>query len=422
MNDTTLNAQKRRSQTDISLLERWCRQMLFGQLKGLQGAHLVIEDSTGIHRFGRLVDDNNLNAHIQIHDPCAYRKIVFGGSVGAGEAYMQGIWTTPCLVAVVQVMARNLSVTRSLGKGWSLVHGAFNKCMHALNANSLVGSKKNIAAHYDLGNNFFQLFLDPSLMYSAAIYSEEITGLDAAAEHKLETVCKKLKLTAEDHLLEIGTGWGGMAIYAAKNYGCRVTTTTLSKQQFEFAQRAVEREGLEDQVTLLLKDYRELKGCYDKLVSIEMIEAVGHDYYDTYFEKCSSLLTSDGLMLIQAITIADQRYHAAKSSVDFIQKYIFPGGGLPSNEVISSGVRRCTDMMIVDLHDIGWDYARTLNDWRKRFHDQIDQVKAQGFDERFCRMWDFYLAYCEGGFKERVISTVQVVLAKPYAKQLPRRA
>jgi len=309
-----------------------------------------------------------------------------------------------------------------MDRGWSWLRRGVNKCLHAFNANSLTGSRKNISAHYDLGNDFFRLFLDPTLMYSAAIYPAQEADLNTAALHKLESVCQKLQLTQDDHLLEIGTGWGGMAIYAAKHYGCKVTTTTLSRQQYEFAKQAVIREGLEDQVTLLLKDYRELEGRFDKLVSIEMIEAVGHEYYDTYFKKCSSLLMSDGLMLIQAITIADQRYDSARSSVDFIQKYIFPGGGLPSNEVIASGLRRCTDMNMDDLHDIGWDYARTLHHWRERFHQRLEAVKEQGFDETFCRMWDFYLAYCEGGFNERVISTVQIVMAKPDAQSLPRRS
>ncbi|MGH1371045.1 MAG: class I SAM-dependent methyltransferase [Cellvibrionaceae bacterium] len=421
MEDITADTSIDSSLAETGFFQRWCRQTLFAQLKKLNRGYLVIEDAQGSHCFGHPRDKNSLHAHISIHDMSAYRKILFGGSIGAGEAFMHGEWSSPCLVSVVQIMASNLKVTKSMGRGWSWLNAGINKCAHLLNANSLSGSKKNISAHYDLGNDFFRLFLDPTLMYSAAIFPTEDCGLDVAALHKLETVCQKLKLTEEDHLLEIGTGWGGMAIYAAKNYGCRVTTTTLSKEQFEHAKAAVRDAGLEDQVTLLLKDYRELHGCFDKLVSIEMIEAVGHEYYDTYFRKCSSLLAPDGLMVIQAITISDQRYHTAKSSVDFIQKYIFPGGGLPSNEVMTSGVRRCTDMMVVDLHDIGWDYAQTIYHWRERFHHQLEQVKSQGFDEVFCRMWDFYLAYCEGGFKERAISTVQLVMAKPYAKSLPRR-
>ncbi len=422
MSDISINPLKRETQERDSLYDQWCRRTLFKILDKLTRARLVIEDSTGVFEFGCNVSEHSLQASIHIQDARAYRQILFGGSIGAGEAYMEDRWTTPCLVSVIQVMARNIELTNSMDRGWSWLRRGVNKCLHAFNANSLTGSRKNISAHYDLGNDFFRLFLDPTLMYSAAIYPTQEADLNTAALHKLESVCQKLQLTQDDHLLEIGTGWGGMAIYAAKNYGCKVTTTTLSRQQYEFAKQAVIREGLEDQVTLLLKDYRELEGRFDKLVSIEMIEAVGHEYYDTYFKKCSSLLVSDGLMLIQAITIADQRYDSARSSVDFIQKYIFPGGGLPSNEVIASGLRRCTDMNMVDLHDIGWDYARTLHHWRERFHQRMEAVKEQGFDETFCRMWDFYLAYCEGGFNERVISTVQVVMAKPDAQSLPRRS
>ncbi len=422
MSDISINPLKRETQERGSIYDQWCRRTLFKILDKLTRARLVIEDSTGVFEFGCNVSEHSLQASIHIHDARAYRQILFGGSIGAGEAYMEDRWTTPCLVSVIQVMARNIELTNSMDRGWSWLRRGVNKCLHAFNANSLTGSRKNISAHYDLGNDFFRLFLDPTLMYSAAIYPAQEADLNTAALHKLESVCQKLQLTQDDHLLEIGTGWGGMAIYAAKHYGCKVTTTTLSQQQYEFAKQAVIREGLEDQVTLLLKDYRELEGRFDKLVSIEMIEAVGHEYYDTYFKKCSSLLMSDGLMLIQAITIADQRYDSARSSVDFIQKYIFPGGGLPSNEVIASGLRRCTDMNMVDLHDIGWDYARTLHHWRERFHQRLEAVKEQGFDETFCRMWDFYLAYCEGGFNERVISTVQIVMAKPDAQSLPRRS
>ena len=230
---------------------------------------------------------------------------------------------------------------------------------------------------------------------------------EEASRYKLDAICKKLQLNEQDHLIEIGTGWGGLAIHAAQNYGCRVTTTTISREQYEYAQAAVKKAGLEDRITLLLEDYRNLTGKYDKLVSIEMIEAVGHEYFDNYFQKCSSLLKSTGLMLIQAITIADQRYQYAKKSVDFIQRYIFPGGCLPSNEVIARCVAKNTDMTIVNLHDIGRDYARTLAEWRKRFHARMEDVASMGFDDVFCRMWEFYLCYCEGGFSERAISTAQ---------------
>ncbi|NIB43057.1 class I SAM-dependent methyltransferase [Pseudomaricurvus alkylphenolicus] len=395
------------------------RRILFASLKHLREGRLVIEDADGVFTFGDA--DAELLGHMVVHRSRAYRQILMGGSIGAGESFMHGDWGSPCLVSVVQVMARNIALLNRMDRQWPLFRRLLNKILHRFNANSLSGSRKNIAAHYDLGNDFFQLFLDPQLMYSAAIYPDPSATLEQASRHKLEQVCTKLCLTPGDHLLEIGTGWGGLALHAARHYGCRVTTTTLSKQQWQHAREAVIREGLEDRITVLLQDYRELEGQYDKLVSIEMIEAVGHEYYDTYFHRCSELLKSDGLMLIQAITIPDQRYDAARSSVDFIQKYIFPGGGLPSVERMATSLRRVTDMVAVDLHDIGLDYAYTLFEWRQRFHRRMCEVQRQGFDDVFCRMWDFYLAYCEGGFRERAISTVQMVFAKPQARQLPVR-
>jgi len=254
--------------------------------------------------------------------------------------------------------------------------------------------------------NFFELFLDPTMIYSSAIFPENKTELDEAAVLKLD-------LKPTDHLLEIGTGWGGMAIYAAKYFGCKVTTTTISKEQFDFAVNRVQEEGLQEQITVLLEDYRSLKGCYDKLVSIEMIEAVGHQFYATYFNVCSSLLKEDGLMLLQSITIPDQRYLYAQKSVDFIQRYIFPGGSLPSHEAILTSVKTNTDMQLIGLQEIGEDYAKTLAIWRERFVRRIDSVKAMGFDDLFIRMWDYYFCYCQDGFEERVIATSQILLAKP---------
>jgi len=274
-------------------------------------------------------------------------------------------------------------------------------------------SRDNISAHYDLGNDFFSLFLDPTMMYSSAIFEDVDRGLDEAAVAKLDEICHQLELSPGDHLLEIGTGWGGMAIHAAKHYGCRVTTTTISQEQYDYACAAVKREGVADRVTLLLQDYRSLEGQYDKLVSIEMIEAVGHEFYREYFQRCSALLKPTGKMVIQAITMADQRYEQARDSVDFIKRYIFPGGCLPSVAVIADHLARDTDMQMVHLRDITQDYAVTLAHWRSRFMDKLEAVKAMGFDDNFIRMWDYYLCYCEGGFRERIISTVQLAFAKP---------
>ena len=280
-------------------------------------------------------------------------------------------------------------------------------------------SRKNIAAHYDLSNEFFSLFLDPSLMYSSAIFNKNATTLDEASFFKLDHICKSLALNESDHLLEIGTGWGGMAIHAAKYYGCHVTTTTISQEQYNLAKERIEREGLSDKITLLMDDYRDLEGQFDKLVSIEMIEAVGYKFFDTFFQKCSSLLKDTGVMLIQAITTPDQRYDAQKDQTDFIKKYIFPGGCLPSNLYMHQSVARVTDLQNIGLDDITLSYAKTLAEWRTRFWRNIDEVRSMGFDDVFIRMWDFYLCFCQGGFQERVINTAQYLFAKPMYRSLP---
>jgi cyclopropane-fatty-acyl-phospholipid synthase len=287
------------------------------------------------------------------------------------------------------------------------------KLAHRFNRNTHDGSRKNISAHYDLGNDFFRLFLDPTMMYSSALFAGQRATLEDASIAKLDEICRQLELEADDHLLEIGTGWGGMAIHAARNYGCRVTTTTISREQFEHATAMVAEAGLQDRVTVLCEDYRHLEGRYDKLVSIEMIEAVGHQFYSNYFSCCSQLLKPGGKMVIQAITMSDQRYLQARDNVDFIKRYIFQGGCLPSIAVISDHLARDTDMQMVHLRDITPDYALTLAHWRERFMERLEDVREMGFDDQFIRMWEFYLAYCEGGFRERIISTVQLAFAKP---------
>ena len=382
-------------------------------LQQIQFGSLTLHDGDETLHFGNANDSSQVHADLRIHNPLVYRQILLGGTVGAGESYMLGHWSSSNLVAVVRLFTANMAVldTMDAKQSWRKRLGlAF---AHLLNNNTLSGSRRNISAHYDLGNDFFELFLDRSMMYSAAVFPSPQASLEDAAEHKLDLICQQLQLTPDDHLLEIGTGWGGMAIHAAQRYGCKVTTTTISREQFEYARARVEAAGLSDRITLLCEDYRDLSGHYDKLVSIEMIEAVGHQFYSTYFDKCSSLLKPDGLMVIQAITMADRRYEAAVKSVDFIKRYIFPGGCLPSIEVISKHLRQDTDMQIIHLRDITQDYADTLASWRKRFMEKLPEVRAQGFDTTFERMWDFYLCYCEGGFRERVIGTVQLTFAKP---------
>ncbi|UHQ55491.1 SAM-dependent methyltransferase [Microbulbifer sp. YPW16] len=395
------------------------RRLVLGKLAGIKHGHLVVEEGGEVHRFGEPEQQAEVSARICVQDESTYTHVLFNGTIGSGEAYMQGAWTSPSLVNVIRLMVNNMALLENMDSRWSFLQKFALRILHRFNANTRSGSRKNISAHYDLGNDFFKLFLDPTMLYSSAVFPSASASLEDASLNKLERICQKLDLNEHDHLLEIGTGWGGMAVYAARHYGCQVTTTTISREQYEHARAWVEREGLQDRVTLLLKDYRDLDGEYDKLVSIEMIEAVGHKYYKDFFSRCSRLLKEDGLMVMQAITIQDQRYDRYRKQVDFIQRYIFPGGCLPSNQVVADHIADNTDMQIVGLEDITFHYARTLAAWRDAFFERLDEVRRQGFDNRFIRMWDFYLCYCEGGFLERVISTAQFVFAKPRCKALP---
>jgi cyclopropane-fatty-acyl-phospholipid synthase len=366
-----------------------------------------------------MVSTTCLVATITVIDAHFYGDIAFGGSIGAGEAYMLGYWQADNLTNVIRIMAANQAVMDTLEGGFKWLSKPFFKALHWLNRNTQDGSRKNIAAHYDLGNDFFKLWLDPSLMYSCAIFAPEQISLEAASNKKLQVICQKLDLKPSDHVVEIGTGWGGFALYAAKHVGCKVTTTTISKQQYDEAVLRVKAENLTDKITLLLNDYRDLNGKFDKLVSIEMIEAVGHQFYDTYFKKVSQLLKPNGLALIQAITIADQRFEAAKNSVDFIQRYIFPGSNIPSNTAMLQSMTKVSDMRLLDLEDIGPHYATTLAAWRENFFANIAQVRQLGYSEEFIKMWEFYLCYCEGGFAERALGNVHLLLAKPENRREP---
>lgn len=388
----------------------FAKQKILQRLTGLQKGSLTIQDGTEVHQFG---SNNQITASITVHDPRFYGEIAFGGSIGAGEAYMLGYWSADDLTNVIRLMAINQSVMDSLEGGYQWLSKPIMKVLHWLNSNTTEGSRKNIAAHYDLGNEMFALFLDSTMMYSSAMFDATTTTLQAASELKLKTICDKLDLKPTDHVIEIGTGWGGFAIYAAQHYGCKVTTTTISQQQYALAKTRVEAAGLQDKITLLLEDYRHLKGEYNKLVSIEMVEAVGHQFYDTYFAKVSRLLKPNGLALIQAITIADQRFESAIQSVDFIQRYIFPGSNIPSNTAMLSSITKASDMRLFDLEDIGPHYATTLRMWRENFLANIQQVRLLGYSEEFIKMWEFYLCYCEGGFEERALSDVHLLLAKP---------
>ena len=407
------------SSSTVGWKDKLSKKLILSMLNRVTIGHLTVEDDGEVYSFGEPKESAELIAHIQVLHPSAYRLVLFGGTIGSGEAYMLRTWQSSNLVDVVRLMVLNQNDLANMDSGWSWFSKRMASLYDSLRINTKHGSKKNIAAHYDLSNDFFSLFFDESMMYSSAIYTDKITTLAEASTHKLEHICRRLDLKPSDHLVEIGSGWGGMAIHAAKNFGCKVTTTTISSEQYEFAKERIERLGLSDRITLLKEDYRDLTGKYDKLVSIEMIEAVGHKFFDTFFAKCSSLLKDDGKMLIQAIMTPDQRYEREKNETDFIRTYIFPGGCLPSNMAIHDSVARVTDLQNIGLEDMTLSYAKTLHHWRKNFWDNIDRVKKLGFDEAFIHMWDFYLCFCEGGFQERVINTGQYLFAKPKCRSLP---
>jgi len=409
----SLNRSRIARQVKPSILDRVAKQQVLKQLKNIAVGRLVIEDDGEIICFGDPSAAAEHHAHITVHKMSAYRGFMLGGSIGGAEGYMAGTWSSPNLTALTRLMCANLNLLNDVDSSRFGLGRVLEKFYHWSRRNTEENARANIAAHYDLSNQFFSLFLDSSMMYSAARFATKSTSLEDAARAKIDNICHKLNLTPGDHLLEIGTGWGAMAMHAAKHYGCKVTTTTISKEQYRHARAQVEQAGLSSQVTVLCEDYRKLSGSYDKLVSIEMIEAVGHEYYREYFTTCSNLLKPHGLMLLQAITIPDQRYDYARRSVDFIQKYIFPGGCLPSDREITTQLSRYTDMQMVGMEEIGEDYALTLAHWNRRFHDKLDEVKSLGFSDTFIRMWEYYLSYCEGGFSERVIGTGQFLLGKP---------
>lgn len=394
-----------------SALERFLRARLLAQLAPLHGGCLQLRDAGGDVLLGDPAAA--LKVTVWVDDPAFYRAVAAQGSVGAGESYIRGEWRCSDLVALVQLLVRNRDLLDGMERGVARVGGWLLKGWNRLRRNTREGSRRNIAAHYDLGNPFFSLFLSSDLMYSSALYAAPTDPLEVASRRKLARICEELQLTADDHVVEIGTGWGGFALYAAGEIGCRVTTTTISVEQYTLAKQRVDAAGLQDKVTLLLKDYRDLEGQYDKLVSIEMIEAIGAQYLDTYFDTLTRLLKPDGLALLQAITIEDQRYEQARRSVDYIKRFVFPGSFIPSLHAMLGAKTRSSDLQLIGQHDFGTSYALTLRAWRQRFLAQLPAVRAQGFDERFIRMWEFYLAYCEGGFLERSIGVSHLLMARP---------
>jgi cyclopropane-fatty-acyl-phospholipid synthase len=405
---TEVTQQLTRDNTNYNFYQR----LITNFLSQIKFGGITLKDNNQELFFGD--PQHKLQATISIQSDAAYSAIFWNGAIGLAEQYILDAINTDDLTTLLRIFALNLNVVNKVDRSvWGTVLRMITNCVHFINRNSISGSKKNIAKHYDLGNDFFKTFLDPTMMYSAAKFTSEDCTLEQASVNKLHMLCDKLQLTATDHLLEIGSGWGGLAIYAAKNYGCRVTTTTISKEQYDYAMQKVLAHGLQQQVTVLMQDYRELQGKYDKLVSVEMIEAVGHQYLGTYLQKCSDLLKPNGIFVLQAIVISEQNYVAAKNSVDFIKKYIFPGGFLPSIGEITKYLRSHTDINLTALEDLTLDYAKTLRVWRENFNYNKNKILSQGFDQIFFRKWLYYLCYCEAGFLERNIGVVQMILTKP---------
>jgi len=399
------------------MFENHFRKLVQNRLQSLRDGILAVQEGQQTHLFGDA--DSSLKAQVVINDPAFYRAMVTGGGLGAAESLARGEWSCDDLTALVRILVRNLPQGDTANGPLSAAKNALAKVGHFLRRNTVSNAKQNIVKHYDLSNEFFALFLDPSMAYSSAIFVNPDDTLYQGSMEKIDRACRKLNLRSSDHLLEIGTGWGGLAVHAAKHYGCRVTTTTISDQQHAFAQQRIRDEGLEGQITLLKEDYRKLTGTYDKLVTIEMIEAVGHQYFDTFFQKCGQLLKPEGEMLMQAITITDYRFEHHKRTVDFIKKYIFPGGCLPSVTALSESMARQSRMRMVQMEDFADHYAETLRRWRSAFFDKIDTVRELGFDDRFIRIWDYYLCYCEAAFMERHVNVTQLWFVNHASKTSP---
>jgi cyclopropane-fatty-acyl-phospholipid synthase len=385
------------------------RHLLHGRFTRLTHGRLTIAQGGERLQFG---PGGGPDALLVVRDPRFYRGVLLGGHLGAVETYLDGWWETDDLTNVVRLMVLNRDVLESLEGGWARLAHPFRRGWHAFRRNTRTGSRRNIAAHYDLGNEFFAAFLDDTLTYSCGFFERPDMSLREASIAKYDRLCRKLDLGSGDHVMEIGTGWGGFALHAAATYGCRVTTTTISQEQHRLATARVQAAGLSERVTVLLRDYRDLEGRYDKLVSIEMVEAVGHAFYYAFFTKCAELLKPGGQMALQSITIDPRYYHQARREVDFIKRYIFPGANIPSIPVLRNAAERRAGLSLLHLEDITPHYAETLKRWRENFLARWDRLKALGFSEEFRRLWEFYFCYCEGGFRERFLGDVQMVFAR----------
>ncbi len=398
-----------------SLRQRIARGLVHRQLTGLRTGRLTLRDawSSETEVYG---DGEGLRVTVEVHDPAFYTAMVARGSVGVGEAWTDGDWTTDDLTGLVRLMLQNREVLDGMEGGVAALSRPFLKLIHTRNANSKTGSRRNIAAHYDLGNDFFELFLDRSMTYSCGIFERPDATLEEAQFAKLDRLCRKLDLRPGVRLLEIGTGWGSLAMHAAQHYGCHVTTTTISREQHDLAKARFAEAGVADLIELRLDDYRDLTGTYDRVVSCEMVEAVGHDFLGTFLRKCSDVLAPDGVMAMQAILLADQDYAQAVKEVDFIKRYIFPGSFIPSTTAIVDAATKHTDFRLVHLEEFGPHYARTLRTWRENLHHNLAAIRQAGYGDEFLRMWEYYLCYCEGGFAERFLGLQHFVFRKPGAR------
>jgi len=405
----------------MTMIDTLAKKVLLSRLHDVQGGTLTVLNESGLARHGTASSADGrgaepLEATLVVHDDLFYRRALLGSDIGIGESYVDGQWTTPDLVALTRLMIRNLALVERKGgavRGLARLVGGLAR---RLRDNSVTGSRQHVHEHYDLGNDFFRLFLDDNLMYSSAYYETGDESLEQAQQNKLDAICRKLALGPDDHVLEIGTGWGGFAVWAATRYGCRVTTTTISEEQHRHACDWVSRLGeAGSRITVRLTDYRQLEGQFDKIVSIEMFEAVGLNHYDDYFGAVERLLKPHGSMLMQAITVDEQHFPHYHGAPDWIEKYIFPGGELASIGEILKSLGRVTSMSLYHAENFGTHYARTLHDWRARYRRQLDRVRAQGFSERFIRMWDLYFAFCEAAFLERHAGVFQLVLNKNYS-------
>ncbi|WAC14335.1 SAM-dependent methyltransferase [Dyadobacter pollutisoli] len=393
------------------------QQMVYKQLSKMTLGTLQMILPGG-HNISFGNGEGALQAMIRVNDTDLFRKIVLYGDIGFGEAYVDGLWDTDNITDVIAWVLLNVEnapgVSGSSSQTFSLnVLRAFNKLLQNKRANTLSGSRKNISEHYDLNNDFFATFLDETMTYSSAIFNRDDISLEEAQVEKYDRLCRKLNLKHTDHVLEIGSGWGGNAIHMAQNYGCKVTSLTLSVEQQKFATQRITEAGLSERVKVLVKDYREVQGKFDKIVSIEMLEAVGHQYLKSYFRRCNDLLKKDGILAIQVIICPDSRYHSLRNGVDWIQKHIFPGSLLPSIGIINQAVNCTGDLTMIDMKEIGLHYAQTLKLWLDRFNENLDQVKNLGFDHEFIRKWTYYLCYCEAAFRMRNISVIQMVYSRP---------